>query len=249
MLLNCGVGENSWESPGLQGDPTSPFWRRSTLGFLWKEEGETPVPWPPHPKSWLIGEDSDAGREWGQEEKGTTEDEMAGWHHWLEGHESEWTPGVGAGEGGLACCNSWGCKESDTTERLNWTELNWMNDQNPYFQRNSFSFYHCKDGCIIPEEQDGENLKQVCKLCLKWKSKLLSLVRLFAASWTVVRGILQAGILKWVAFLFSRESSQPRDRTQVSCTAGGFFTTWATGEVKALHFNHKYLTCIWLHKI
>ena len=61
---------------------------------------------------------------WGQEEKGTTEDEMAGWHHWLSGHESEWTPGVGDGQGGLACCDSWRRKESDTTERLNWTELN-----------------------------------------------------------------------------------------------------------------------------
>jgi len=83
----------------------------------------TPVLWPPHGKSWLIGKDSDAGREWGQEEKGTTEDEMAGWHHWLDGHESGWTPGVGDGQGGLACCDSWGRKESDTTERLNWTEL------------------------------------------------------------------------------------------------------------------------------
>ena len=74
------------------------------------------------PMRWLIGKDSDAGRDWGQEEKGTTEDEMAGWHHWLDGHESEWTPGVSDGQGGLACCNSWGRKESDTTERLNWTE-------------------------------------------------------------------------------------------------------------------------------
>ena len=83
----------------------------------------TPVLWPPHAKSWLIGKDFDAGRDWGQEEKGTTEDEMAGWHHGLDGRESEWTPGVGDGQGGLACCDSWGCKESDTTERLNWTEL------------------------------------------------------------------------------------------------------------------------------
>jgi len=85
-----------------------------------------PVLWPPHAKSWLNGKDSDAGRDWGQEEKGTTEDEMAGWHHRLDGREFEWTPGVGDGQGGLACCDSWGCKESDTTERLNWTELNWM---------------------------------------------------------------------------------------------------------------------------
>ena len=83
-------------------------------------EAETPVLWPPHAKSWLIGKDSDAGRNWGQEEKGTTENEKAGWHHGLDGHESEWTPGDGDGQGGLACCNSWGRKESDTTERLNW---------------------------------------------------------------------------------------------------------------------------------
>ena len=86
-------------------------------------KAETPVLWLPHAKSWLIGKDSDAGRDWEQEEKGTTEDEMTGWHHWLDGHESGWTPGVGAGQGGLACCDSWGCKESDTTERLNWTKL------------------------------------------------------------------------------------------------------------------------------
>ena len=89
-------------------------------------QAETPVLWPPHVKSWLIGKDSVAGRDWGQEEKGTTEDEMAGWHHWLDGRESEWTPGVGDGQGGLACCDSWGRKESDTTERLNWTELNFL---------------------------------------------------------------------------------------------------------------------------
>ena len=81
------------------------------------------VSWVPHAKSWLIGKDSNAGSEWGQEEKGTTEDEMAGWHHWLDGLESEWTSGVGDVQGGLACLDSWGRKESDTTEQLNWTEL------------------------------------------------------------------------------------------------------------------------------
>ena len=82
-------------------------------------KAETPVLWAPHAKSQLIGKDSDAGRDWGQEEKGTTEDEMAGWHHQLDRHEFEWTLGVGDGQGGLVCCNSWGRKESDTTERLN----------------------------------------------------------------------------------------------------------------------------------
>ena len=79
--------------------------------------------WPPHAKSWLTGKDSDAGRDWGQEEKETTEDEMVGWHHWLDGRESEWTPGVGDGQGGLACCNSWGRKELDTTEWLIWSDI------------------------------------------------------------------------------------------------------------------------------
>ena len=75
-------------------------------------KAETPVLWPLHAKSWLIGKDPDTGRDWGQEEKGTTEDEMAGWHHWLDGHESEWILGVGDGQGGLACCDSWDRKES-----------------------------------------------------------------------------------------------------------------------------------------
>ena len=87
-------------------------------------EAETPILWPPYAKSWLIGKDPNAGRDWGQEEKGTTECEMAGWHDQLDGHEFGWTPGVRDGQGGLVCCSSWGHKESDTTERLNWTELN-----------------------------------------------------------------------------------------------------------------------------
>ena len=83
-------------------------------------KAETLILWPPHVKSWLIGKDPDAGRDWGQEDKGMTEDEMAGWHHWLNRRKSEWTPGVGDGLGGLACCDSWGRKELDTTEWLNW---------------------------------------------------------------------------------------------------------------------------------
>ena len=100
-----------------EGNQPWDFFRRNDA------KAETPVLWPPHAKSWLTGKDPDTGRDWRQEEKGTTEDEMAGWHHRLDGHESEWTPGVGDGQGGLACCDSWGPKESDTTERLNWTEL------------------------------------------------------------------------------------------------------------------------------
>ena len=126
MLLNCGSKEKTLEGPldckeiqpvHSKGDQSWVFFGRTDA------KAETPVLWPPHEKSWLIGIDYDAGRDWGQEEKGTTEDEMAGWHHWLNGRESEWTLGDGDGQGGLACCDSWGCKESDTTEWLNWTEL------------------------------------------------------------------------------------------------------------------------------
>ena len=84
---------------------------------------ETPVLWPPHAKSWLIGKVSDAERDWEQEKKETIEDEMPGWYHQLYGCEPEWTLGVGDGQGGLAFCDSWGRKESETTERLNWTEI------------------------------------------------------------------------------------------------------------------------------
>ena len=86
-------------------------------------EAETPILWPPDVRSWLIWKDPDAGKDWGQEEKGTIEDEIVGWHHQLDGHGFVWTLGVGDGQGGLAWCGSRGCKESDTTEQLNWTEL------------------------------------------------------------------------------------------------------------------------------
>ena len=76
-------------------------------------EAETPIIWPPDAKSWLIGKDPDAGKDWGQEEKGMTEDEMVGWHHRLDGHGFGWTPGVGDGQGGLTCCDSRGHKESE----------------------------------------------------------------------------------------------------------------------------------------
>ena len=100
-----------------KGDQPSDFFGRNDA------TAETPVLWPPHAKSRLIGKDSDAERDWRQEEKGTTDDEMAGWHHWLDGRGSEWTPGVGDGQGGLACYDSWDRRESNMTERLNWTEL------------------------------------------------------------------------------------------------------------------------------
>ena len=86
-------------------------------------EFEIPILWSPDGNNWLIWKDLDAGKDWRWEEKGTTEDEMVGWHHQLNGHGFVWTPEVGDGQGGVACCSPWGRKESDTTKRLNWTEL------------------------------------------------------------------------------------------------------------------------------
>ena len=98
-----------------KGDQSWVFIRRTDV------EAETPILWPPDAKSWLIGKDPDFMKDWGQEENGTREDEMVGWHHWLNGHEFGWITEVGDGQGGLACCSSWGHKKSDTTERLNWS--------------------------------------------------------------------------------------------------------------------------------
>ena len=88
-------------------------------------EAEAPILWPADVKNWLIGKDPDSGKDWRQEEMGMTEDGVVGWHHWLDGHEFEQVLGVGDGQGSLACCNPWGHKESDMTERLNWTESNY----------------------------------------------------------------------------------------------------------------------------
>ena len=118
--------ENPLDCKEIQ--PVHPKWDQSWM-FIGRTdvEAETPILLPPHAKSWLIGKESDSGRDWGQEEKGTTQDEMAGWHHQFDGHEFVWTPGFGVGQDGLACCNSWGRKELDTTEWLSWTELMALN--------------------------------------------------------------------------------------------------------------------------
>ena len=124
------VLEKTLESP-LDCKKIQPFHPKGDQSWVFfgrtDAKAETPIFWPPDAKSWLIGKDSDAGRDWGKKENGTTEDEIAGWHHQLDGWDLEWTPGVGDGQGGLACCSSWGHKESDTTEHVNWTELNWIN--------------------------------------------------------------------------------------------------------------------------
>ena len=124
MLLNCSVREDAWESLGLQEDkPGDPKGNQSWI-FIERNdaEAETPILWPLNAKKWLIGKHPDAGKDWRQE-KGITEDKIVGWHHPLNGHVFEQAPGIGDGQGSLACCSPWGRKESDTTERLTWTEL------------------------------------------------------------------------------------------------------------------------------
>ena len=125
MPSNCGVGEDS-ESPlnskeikiiNLKGNQSWIFTERTDM------EVEAPIGWVPDVKSWLIGKDPDAEKDWRQEENGTTEDEMVGWHHWFNGHDFEQTLGNGKRQGSLARCSPWGCKESDMTEQLNRTDF------------------------------------------------------------------------------------------------------------------------------
>ena len=115
------VLEKTLESP-LDCKEIQPVYSKGDQPWVFFGKNDAKAETPPHVKSWLIGKDPDAGRDWGQEEKGMTENEMAGWHHRLDGREFVWTPGVGDGQGGLECGNSWGCKELDMTEWLNWTE-------------------------------------------------------------------------------------------------------------------------------
>ena len=125
MLLTV-VLEKTLESPldCKEIQPVIPKGNQSWI-FIGKTdaEAETPILWPPEVKNWLLGKDPDVGKDWRQEEKGMTEDEIVGWYPWIDGHGFEQAPGVNDGQGCLACCSPWSHKESDTTERLNWTSL------------------------------------------------------------------------------------------------------------------------------
>ena len=143
-------------------------------------EAETPILWPSDVKSWLIWKDPDAGKDWGQDEKGKTEDEMIGWHHWLNGHEFEQAPGVGEGQRSLVCCSLWGRKELDTTERLNnklcdsiIEPLRFILDffffENKFLERQfCVSYHHClfwpgfmESKCSFSLKQSNEALRDV----------------------------------------------------------------------------------------
>ena len=130
VLENCCfwnvVLEKTLESPldSKEIKPVNPKGNQSWIFIRRTDvEAETPILWSPDVKNWLLGKDPDAGKDWRQEEKSTTEDEMFGWHHWINGHEFEQALGIGDGQGGLACCSPWGHKELDTTEQLNCTEI------------------------------------------------------------------------------------------------------------------------------
>ena len=148
-------------------------------------EAEAPVLWPPDTKSWLVGKDCDSGKDWGQEEKGTTEDEMVGWHHRLNGHEYGWTLGVGDRQGGLACCGSWSHKELDTLERLNWNEVKQRSSLKEPGFRPKFSWLQK----IPPSEALNQLLK--CKgvydhLCLPKLYVVIACWQFSLASWKLL---------------------------------------------------------------
>ena len=165
-------------------------------------EAETPILWPPDVKSWLIGKDPDAGKDWGPEEKGMTEDEMVGWHHRLNWHGFGWTPGVGDDREAWSAVVH-GVPKSRTW-LSDWTELNELN------------WYICKS---ILTDLD-------LTLCDPMDGSLPG---------SAVHGIFQERILEWAAISFCRRSSQPRDRTWVSCIADRHFTVWATREAHSIY--------------
>ena len=139
MLLNC-VGVDSWEFPGL---PVNPKGNQSWI-FIGRTDAkaETPILWLPDVKNWLTGKEPDAGKDWRQEEKGTTEDEMVGWCHQLNVHEFEQAPRVGDGQGRLVCCSLWGHKDSDMTEWL-FIVLNWTDYVQILVGENIFITFDC----------------------------------------------------------------------------------------------------------
>ena len=148
------VLEKALESPSdcKEIQPVHPKGKQSWI-FIGKTDAkaETPILWPPDGKNWLTGKDPDAGKDWRQKDKGTTEDEIVGWHHWLDGHEFEQALGVGDGQGSLACCSPWGGKESDMTDRLNWTEHNILRKQSQE---------------KVGQRRSGERAEQKCGLNL-----------------------------------------------------------------------------------
>ena len=231
MPLNCGVGEDSWESLGLQGDPTLHPKGDQSWVFIGRTEveAETPIFWPPDAKSWLIGKDPDAGKDWRHEEKGMTEDEMVGWDHQLNGHEFEQAPGELDGQENLACYSPWSCKELDMTEQLNWNvAVNLVDARgiNIIAAAAAKLLQLCPtlcdpmdgspSGSPVPGIFQARTLEWVAisfSEAWKWKVKVKSLSRVQLSDpmdcslpGSSVHGIFQARVLEWGAFAFSKIS-------------------------------------------
>ena len=180
-------------------------------------EAETPVLWPPDAKSWLPRKDPDDGKDWGQEEKGVTEDEMVGWHHWLHGHELEQILGESKGQGSLVCCSPWGYKESDMMQQLNNNNmesfLSFLSNLRYMYMEPSW-FFLCSNwmGHCFWADSRNDFFKE---LLLVWKVKV-SVAQSYptlhdpmdcSPRGSSVHGILQVRILEWVAIPFSRGCS------------------------------------------
>ena len=164
------VLEKTLESP-LDCKEIQPFHPKGNQSWIFigrtDAEAETPIIWPPDAKNLLTGKDPDAGKDWRQEEKERTEDEMVGWHHWLDGHEFEQSPGVGDGQGSLECCSPWSRKELDMTEQLNWTELNWVPFEIFFFSASLLSANIPLDFVLIPLQTIHSSYHAMSTFCLE----------------------------------------------------------------------------------
>ena len=237
MMVNCGVGEDSWEFLLKEIQPVHPIGNQSWI-FIGRTdaEGETTILWPPDAKNWLIWKDTYVGKDWRWEEKGTTEDEIVGWNHWLNGHEFEWTPGV-VMDRETWCIAVHGVAMSQTwlTTELNWTELIRLYGSGPWQTLWShllpFSSLFTSNlatlGCFLkppgtlhlkaPAMWFASSLYSACvPAYLLWSCLTLCDPMDYCLSDSSVHGILQARILEWIAMSFSSGSSQPKDWTHVS---------------------------------
>ena len=194
-------------------------------------EAETPILWPPDVKKWLIGKDSDAGKDWRQEEKGTMENKMVGWHHRLDGPEFEQAPGVGDGQGSLACCSPWGHKELDMTEWLNWTEATLM------CMPSKWSFKTSSTDPFPTDLQVPDSPAQKLQGPPVWTSNHLVSQSLGPSHLphTLANTCPSSQLSRFThkpkntgegSLSLLQRRNHTRNHTEVSCIAGGFFTSW-----------------------
>ena len=190
--------------------------------FIGRTDAEAPILWPPDAENWLTGkdpDDPDVRKDWRQEEKQAAEDEVAGWHHRLNGHEFEQTRGDSERQGSLACCSPWSGKGSETTEQLNNNNI-CLRPLNILKINYSSSFLNVN----LLVSQSYPTLWDPMDCSLPGSS---------------VHGISQAGIMEWFAISFSKGFFWTRDQTWVSCIAGRFFTIWALSNPK--FFSHLFI--------